>query len=176
MVRRVHFRKAVAGGFLGALAWESVARLLVFLGVPVFDLSWMLGSMVTRGYSWWPLGFALHASIGIIWAVFYAYFFWSDLRTHRIYQGMIFSIIPMLLAGLIMIPNLIEMREYEKYHHATAVGLFCLRFGLSILTTNLIGHLLYGAVLGFWYHSPVGSSIERERELARSLAMAGTAK
>ena len=59
MIRRVAFSKAVMAGAAGALAWELVARVLIWLRVPVFDLVYLLGTMVSGpvdAWKWWPLG------------------------------------------------------------------------------------------------------------------------
>jgi hypothetical protein len=38
MIRRVAFEKAIVAGAVGALAWEVVVRVLILLGLPLFDL------------------------------------------------------------------------------------------------------------------------------------------
>src|SRR5438105_583048 len=91
MIRRVAFSKAILAGVLGALAWEAVARALILLGVPLVDIIQMLGTAVwsqSPSQIWWPTGMLLHAGIGAIWAIFYAYFFWSELPLKPIYQGL----------------------------------------------------------------------------------------
>ncbi|MFL5537070.1 MAG: hypothetical protein ACJ8AP_15290 [Gemmatimonadales bacterium] len=80
MIRRVAFRKAIAGGLAGAVAWELVVRLLRFSGVPLGDLVHLLGTMLVGrapAWLWWPTGMTLHLGVGAVWAIFYAYFFWS---------------------------------------------------------------------------------------------------
>src|SRR5829696_2500626 len=103
MLRRVAFAKAVVAGAAGALAWEVVARLLIWSGVPLFDLVRLLGTLFlgTRApaWAWWLLGILLHASVGAIWAIFYAYFFWSNYNWKPWVQGVVFSLLPAALAG-----------------------------------------------------------------------------
>ena len=81
MIRRVAFKKAILAGAFGALAWEIVVRFLVWLGLPLFDLVYVLGTMFFGSevpfWQWWIIGMALHATFGAIWAIFYAYFFCS---------------------------------------------------------------------------------------------------
>ena len=38
MIRRVASGKAILVGGVGALVWELAARILIFLGLPLFDL------------------------------------------------------------------------------------------------------------------------------------------
>src|SRR5687768_4336195 len=110
MIRRVSFRKAILAGIAGATAWEVAVRLLIQFGLQMFDLVHVLGTMVfspgAPAWMWWPVGMLMHASAGAIWAIFYAYFFWSLFDTRPALQGLLFSLLPALLAGLVMIPQM----------------------------------------------------------------------
>src|ERR1041385_656602 len=106
MIRRVAFGKAILAGAVGALAWEAVVRLLILLALPLFDLVFTMVLGETRPWFWWPVGLALHATVGAIWAIFYAYFFWSTYDWRPVFQGLVFSLGPATLAGLIMVPQM----------------------------------------------------------------------
>jgi hypothetical protein len=156
MIRRVAFRKAVLAGVAGASAWEAVVRLLVWTGIPMFDIVRTLGMMMFgRGaemWQWWPLGMATHALVGAIWAVFYAYFFWSYYDFPPILQGLFFSILPMVLAGVVMVPQMDFMLDGKSSKlHAFASGI-----GWTGPLTVISGHLIYGIVMGAIYTRPVG--------------------
>jgi hypothetical protein len=156
MIRRVAFKKAVLGGVLGAFAWEVAVRSLILLGVPLFDLVHVLGTMVAGEraeiWQWWPIGMAMHAIVGAIWAIFYAYFFWSFYDFPPALQGLIFSLLPALLAGLIMIPQMDFMREVRSSEFRT----FAIGIGWLGPVSVILGHLIYGAVMGSIYKRPVG--------------------
>jgi hypothetical protein len=49
MIRSVAYLKAVLAGMAGAIAWEVVARLLIWAGVPFFDLVMTLGTLIRHG-------------------------------------------------------------------------------------------------------------------------------
>jgi hypothetical protein len=154
VIRRVAFRKAVLAGVLGALAWEAVIRALILLGLPLGDLVRFLGTMIageTSPVVWWPLGLVLHASVGAIWAIFYAYFFWSSFEWPPAVQGLAFSLIPILLAGLVMLPQLGWM------HPLVLRGVM----RRPELTGIVLGHLVYGLTMGSLYTRPVGYSTRR---------------
>src|ERR1044071_6717333 len=132
MIRRVAFGKAILAGAAGALAWEVVVRVLIVLGVPLFDLVFILGSMITRGvrpWLWWPVGLALHATVGTIWAIFYAYFFWSTYDWPPTLQGLVFSLGPAVLAGLIMVPQMGFMHPLMVNGTLTQPGVFATHLG-----------------------------------------------
>ena len=156
MIRRVAFKKAIIAGFLGAAGWEVIARALVFSGVQVFDLVRTLGTLVpgndAPSWFWWPLGMLMHCIVGSVWAIFYAYFVWSTFRVGPPLQGMAFSLLPAVLAGLIMIPqfDLIRNSEIHKF------GIFAWQLGWGGPVMVVLGHIIYGCILGVMYTRPVG--------------------
>jgi hypothetical protein len=156
MIRRVAFQKAIVAGVLGALAWETVARVSTAFGFRVFDIVHSLGMLVfgtdARFWEWWPTGMILHASVGAIWAIFYAYFFWSTFDLRPTVQGILFSILPAALAGLVMVPQLGLMRSPS----AGAFSVFAVDLGIGGPLMLVLGHLIYGLVLGSLYVRPVG--------------------
>ena len=82
MIRIVSFQKAVLAGIAASVAWELLLRPLLLIGVPSVDIVRMLGLVVTPAgsiWAWWSAGMVLHVLVGVIWAVFYAYFFWCSL-------------------------------------------------------------------------------------------------
>src|SRR5688500_8304643 len=172
MIRRVAFAKAVLAGAAGALAWEVAARLLIWAGVPIFDLVRLLGTMLlpdAAAWQWWPLGMALHLAVGAIWAVFYAYFFWSNYGWRPAAQGVVFSLGPAVLAGLIMVPQMGWMREGlpGSMPHP---GLFAWNLGWGGPLGILLGHLIYGATMGRLYTHPVGHSVTKHLRVTSMMA------
>lgn len=159
MIRRVAFAKAVFAGAMGALAWEVAARLLIWFGVPAFDLVRLLGTMLLPNaapWQWWPLGLCLHAAVGAIWAVFYAYFFWSTYSWKPRVQGAVFSLGPAVLAGLVMVPQMGWMDEQVLRGLMPHPGLFAWNLGWGGPLGLVLGHLIYGATMGSLYTHPVG--------------------
>ena len=100
-------------------------------------------------------------AVGVIWAVFYAYFFWSFFDLRPALQGMIFSLLPAVLAGLIMIPQMDLMRAGTHGGQLPSYGVFAFRLGFWGPASILLGHLIYGAVMGSLYTRPVGYPVGR---------------
>jgi hypothetical protein len=169
MIRRVAFGKAVMAGAAGALAWEICVRLLLFAGLPLFDITRTLGRIAVPGADapvWWPIGVALHLGVGAVWAVFYAYFFWSTLNRPPSIQGLVFSLLPTILAGLIMVPQLGHMDQAVLSGAAPHPGLFAYRLGWGGPVGVILGHLIYGLAMGSLYVRPVGARVSREMKHA----------
>jgi len=161
MIRRVAFKKAVFAGACGSLAWELIVRVLIFAGLPLFDLVKVLGILAfgpgTPAEYWWPVGLFMHLVVGAIWAIFYAYFFWSIVDLRPVLQGIIFSILPAILAGLIMVPQMDIMTDGQM----PKFGPFAYGLGWFGPVTIIAGHLIYGAVMGSLYTKPVGYPASR---------------
>jgi hypothetical protein len=159
MIRRVAFGKAILAGAGGALAWEAVVRVLILLGVPLFDLVFTLGTMIlgqVAPWLWWPVGMVLHATVGAIWSIFYAYFFWSNFDWRPAMQGLVFSFGPAVLAGLIMVPQMGFMHGLMLNGTLPTPGVFAAKLGWGGPAGILLGHLIYGMVMGTVYVRPVG--------------------
>lgn len=162
MIRRVAFAKAIAAGIAGAVAWELVIRLLSLLGMPLFDITKTLGTMLfPNGHLalWWPAGLTLHAMVGVIWAIFYAYFFWSTFRWAPVVQGLVFSALPALLAGFIMIPQMGWMHPMGESSAFPFPGPFAINHGWGGPVGVIIGHIVFGLVMGAIYVRPVGRRV-----------------
>jgi hypothetical protein len=163
MIRRVAFKKAILAGVCGAAAWEIGARLLIWLGLPLFDLVYLLGTMVFERrpefWKWWTVGMAMHAMVGAIWTIFYAYSFWSMFDVPPFLQGIIFSLLPTLLAGLIMIPQIDFMNALVLSGEMPKQSFFAVGIGWGGPAAILLGHLIYGAVMGAIYTNPVGYAV-----------------
>src|SRR5687768_12822789 len=104
LIRVVSFPKAVLAGALAALVWEAVLRSLALAGFPLFDIVRGLGTLAFPSgpfLAWWSAGLVLHASVGALWAIFYAYFFWSELDLKPALQGLVFAAIPLVLAAFV---------------------------------------------------------------------------
>ena len=156
MIRRVAFKKAFLGGVLGALAWEAAVRVLILFGLPMFDIVRTLGIMVSGEdalfWQWWAAGAAMHSAVGAVWAIFYAYFFWSLVDARPVLQGLLFSFLPAVLAGLIMIPQM-DLMLADTH---TRLGVFAIGVGMDGPISVVVGHMIYGAILGSIYVRPVG--------------------
>jgi beta-glucosidase/6-phospho-beta-glucosidase/beta-galactosidase len=161
MIRKVAFSKAILAGLTGAIAWEVAARVTgLLLGAPLFDIVHLLGTTFTGEASpwlWWPMGMAAHLLVGAIWAVFYAYFFWSTFDWRPVRQGLAFTALPILLATFVMRPQLELMNPLVAAGRMPFSGLHGLDADWRSYLGLVLGHLIWGSTLGALYTRPVGS-------------------
>jgi len=170
VIRIVSLRKAILAGVAGALAWEVVLRLLLLAHLPLVDIVRGLGLLVfphSGVWEWWPAGMALHLLVGVIWAVFYAYFAWSVLALRPVWQGLIFSLLPFVLATAVVYPQVAVMQASVHVLHVSPWRLIA-QVSWGERTGILIGHLVYGAVMGALYTRPVGYPADKPPPLPKA--------
>ena len=161
MIRVVALKKAVAAGLAGAIVMEGFAFLSRKAGLPTVDL---VNELSTIAFPHVPLlgnaaGVAAHLSIGVCWAVFYAFFFWGRFRLRPVFQGMLFAILPALLAILVVYPELALMRVDAPVMRLDLGGFFA-PLSPAIVASLVVGHALFGVALGLVYRRPVGYPID----------------
>ncbi|HEU4957798.1 MAG TPA: family 1 glycosylhydrolase [Sphingomicrobium sp.] len=158
MIRVVSLRKASVAGVCGALVWTAALRGLDLLGLPSFDIVKELGTLAfapDEPLRWGAVGLVAHGLVGICWALVYAYFFWSRVNLRPALQGLAFSTIPALLALFILHPQLQLMHLRQDVVTVTWETVLP-SLSLSQLTGLLIGHAIFGLVVGAIYTHPVG--------------------
>lgn len=83
----------------------------------------------------------MHAAVGALWAVFYAYFFWSMLDWRPTARGLVFSLLPSALALFIAYRERLEAakREIEEAGGEALVLPETARLTLAAGATALVG-------------------------------------
>lgn len=165
MVRRVAFKKALLAGASGAIAWEAVFRIIELFYPMKFDLVWLLGTMIVaadESFAWWLIGMIVHMAVGALWSVFYAYFFWSVMKAKPVWQGLAFSIVPAVAAGLSLVPQLTYLHPLILGGEIPKTGFFGLNQGLQGPISIFFFHFVYGLTMGSIYFHPSGYPVSRE--------------
>jgi beta-glucosidase/6-phospho-beta-glucosidase/beta-galactosidase len=157
MMRVVALKKAAAAGLGGAIAMEIFSRIGALVGLRTIDFIGQLSSVAFRGSRLAAdlTAVVAHLGIGVCWAVFYAFFFWGRLRLRPSLQGLIFAIVPASLATLVVYPELALMHDHGDVVRLS-VGGFLAPLSWIAVASLLIGHALFGLVMGAIYRKPVG--------------------
>jgi beta-glucosidase/6-phospho-beta-glucosidase/beta-galactosidase len=167
LIRAVAFRKAVAAGAAGAIAWEAAARALILSDVPLFDIVRTLGTLIVPDGpwpAWWVTGMAAHMGVGVCWALVYAYFFWARYDWPPWLQGLAFAAVPALLALLIAGPQLALMHSSGQIVQLST-ALILPELSARHIGGLLLGHVIFGLTIGAIYTHPVGYRADRPRRL-----------
>ncbi len=132
-ISKINLPKAILGGVLGTIAMTFVgAWLAPMMGMPPMNPAELLAKVAGDNI---VVGWIGHFLTGIVLAIIYAAF-QSYLPGPSFVRGALYSIAPWLAAMLIVMP-LIGMPLFM------GAGILAVR--------SLVGHLVFGAVLGATY-------------------------
>jgi beta-glucosidase/6-phospho-beta-glucosidase/beta-galactosidase len=157
MIRVVALRKAILAGLAGAAAMEIFSLASAAVGLPTVDL---VKELSASEFERMPVvadaaALLAHLSIGVCWAVFYAFFFWARFRLRPVLQGLVFALLPATLATLVVYPELALVRA-----PATVLTLdvptFFAPLTVATVVSLLVAHALFGLTIGAIYRKPVG--------------------
>ncbi len=133
---KLNVGRAVLAGLAGTAVMTMLMLLAPRMGMPPMNVGAMLGSVMGGNVA---LGWAAHFMIGTILALGYAVGFAARIPGAPAVRGVIFSLLPWLMAQLVVMPMM-------------GMGLF----SGSMLAAggSLMGHVVYGAVAGQIYGLP----------------------
>jgi len=127
--------RAILGGFVGTLAITFLMYIGgPMMGLPKMDIAAMLGGMLGG----WAMGMMMHFLNGtIIFPLIYAYVLFGKLPGSPYLKGILWGAMLWVLAQLVVMPMM-------------GAGLFGLKMaGMMSAVGSLMGHVVYGALLGW---------------------------
>lgn len=123
--------RVIGAGLLGTLVMTAVAVYVApMMGIPPMNPADMLASKMGGMKA---LGWMAHLMIGVVLAVIYARIFLDRLPGPVAVRGAVFSLIPWLIAQVMVMPMM---------------GMPVFSGSMAMAGGSLIGHLVYGAVMG----------------------------
>lgn len=134
------FARAALGGFVGTLVMTGMMYLVApMMGVNM-DIAAMLGSMLGGS---WATGIMMHFVNGaVIFPATYAYALYAYLPGSPAIRGTIWGLVLWLVAQTVVMPMM-------------GAGLFSSAMGGAMAVMgSLIGHVLYGSILGIIASTP----------------------
>jgi len=147
-------------GFAGTIVLTIIMSVSRPLGFTRMDLPFMLGTLFTHDRNKAPwLGFIVHLIIGWIFAFIYAITFKST-GIYTWWFGVLIGFVHgafVLSAGLQII-SAFHPRMAHPYQGPTPTkqleppGFFALNYGKGTPIVTMLAHLVYGGLLGIFYH------------------------
>lgn len=147
-------------GFAATLILTTIMAASKPLGLTRMDIPFILGTLFTSNRNKAPIyGFLTHLAMGWLFAFLYAlafksaalYTWWFGLAIGFVHGAFVLS------AGLQVIGAL-HPRMAQPYRGPTPTrqleppGFFALNYGKGTPIVTLLAHLVYGSVLGVFYH------------------------
>ena len=145
-MRTHNFGKAVVAGLIGTLAMTVVMLMAPMMGMPPMPIGNMLAGFMHVPVA---LGWGMHFMIGAVLALGYVYIFASKLPGSPMVRGAEFSLIPWLMAQVVVNPMM-------------GAGVFASNTPAPLLFVmgSLIGHVAFGAVLGSVYGAELSAAAQ----------------
>jgi uncharacterized membrane protein YagU involved in acid resistance len=137
-------KRAAVAGLVGTVVMTALMLLAPLAGLPQLAIGSLLSTLLALSSAYLPtgpaVGWTLHAAFGIALALVYAGFFVSRLPGGPAGRGALFGFIVFLIAQVTFMP-------------LVGAGFFS-RGNVPMLLGALIGHLVYGGVVGAIYGEP----------------------
>jgi uncharacterized membrane protein YagU involved in acid resistance len=134
--------RAAIAGLVGTAAMTALLLVEPSIGLPKIAIGQVLSTslgLTTAHLAIGPaLGWCLHFAIGMVLAVIYAGALDERLPGAPIVRGMLYGAMVFVVAQVVFMP--------------LVGGGFFSRGDLELITGSLLGHLLYGGVIGWSYH------------------------
>ena len=138
--------KVIKAGLVATAIMSIVALMAPAMGMPKMDFGEMLGAnnpMMAMPYA---MGWVMHFVVGVILAIVYASFFVQRLKGSFAVRGIIFAMIPFVIAQSVMMPMM-------------GMGFFS-GGNMMMIMGSLIGHIVFGAMLGVIYKDGTQDNIK----------------
>ena len=136
-MNKPNLTKALGAGIAGTIVMTLFAAMAPLMGMPAMDIPNMLA-----GFMGFPtvVGWLAHFMIGTLLALTYAFVLVSKLPGRPVVKGILFGLIPWFMAQILVSPMM-------------GAGVFAVNTPAPILMVmgSLMGHVVYGAVVGFVY-------------------------
>ena len=132
-MERFNGKRAVVGGLVATVVMTGLMLAAPMMGMPPMNIGAMLGSVMGGSL---VLGWMAHFIIGTGLALGYAAVFASRLPGPGFLRGAIYGVLPWLMAQLVVMPMM-------------GAGFFSGSFLAA--AGSLMGHLVYGGILGATY-------------------------
>lgn len=133
-IQRPYLSRAVLGGFVGTIVMTAMMYTVAPMMGLRMDIAAMLGSMLGGS---WAAGMVLHFVNGsLIFPAIYVYALYAVLPGSSVVKGTVWGVALWLMAQVIVMPMM-------------GGGLFSSAMGGTMAAVgSLVGHLLYGGLLG----------------------------
>lgn len=131
--------RAILAGLGGTAAMTMLMLAAPLMGLPPMPIGEMLGGFLHIGAT---AGWGMHVAIGVMLAVIYAAVLAERLKGPVVARGILFGVGVFLVAQLVVMPMM-------------GAGVFS-GGKVPMIMGSLIGHLVYGAVVGGVYQADPG--------------------
>ncbi len=149
----IDWANALWAGLAGGIAMGVWAMLMHMAGYSRMSMTSYEGCMITgedSGSSIFMAGMAMHLMLSVLIAFVYAWAFETIWNEASWFYGLLLGIAHWIV-GSLALPMMDGMNGCVKRNAMNPMRLFANGYGSGAVVTFLIGHLIYGAVVGWLY-------------------------
>lgn len=143
-------------GIAGAVVMAAMMTVARKMGLSVANMPKYQGCMITRkseGATPVVAGMVMHLVISALIAVLYAWAFEAVWGEATWYWGLVNAVVHWLIAGFV-VPMMDRMNPCVKDGRIKGFGLFGKNYSGIMVVGFLMGHLVFGAIVGWFYEVP----------------------
>ena len=133
------FKQAILAGIAGTIAMTMLTFMAPLMGIPEMNIPKMLGDFMSVPVI---VGWIAHFMIGTMFAIIYGYVFIVRLPGAPWVKGALYGLLPWFLSQIMVNPIM-----------GAGVFAFNTPAPMLVVVGSLMGHLVYGGVLGAVYGS-----------------------
>lgn len=142
---------AVVAGIVASLVFSMFTGMARAMGMTTMSIEKTLGAMFGEGSAAAVGGWAMHLASGVIFALMYAVAFDALGATNGWLVGAEVGLVHGLITGAVIMPMVGMMHPAVKAGRIKAPGLFAINAGAMTPMGLVVGHIIFGAVLGGIY-------------------------
>ena len=143
----MNLKRAVAAGLVGTAVMTCLMLVAPVVGLPRLAIGQLLSTLLAVSIAFLPIGpatgWALHVAFGVLLAIIYAAAFAGRLPGPPLARGALYGVLVFALAELTFMP-------------LVGAGVFS-RGDVPMILGSLLGHLVYGGLVGFMYGEPASA-------------------
>lgn len=142
-------KKLFVAGFTATVGMTVLMYVAPMMGMPKMDIAAMLGTMflTSPGPAFW-LGMMIHLMMGTVLFPAIYRFLLQPASGSGTGRGVLFGLLLWAAANLMVMPMMGSIHPLVKSGMMSAPGFLMLNLGIMAPVGSLIGHLLYGVLLG----------------------------
>lgn len=141
----------VASGLVAALVFSVFTGMARAMGMTKMSIEKMLGAMLGEGPMADMAGWVMHLASGVAFAGIYAQIFNALGATNGWAAGAAIGLIHGLMIGAIVLPMMGAVHPAVSAGRIEAPGFFGINSGSMTPMGMIVGHIIFGAVLGGVY-------------------------
>lgn len=141
----------IISGLVAAIAFSIFTGMARAMGMTTMSIEKTLGAMVGEGSSATIAGWMMHLISGIVFAAIYAFIFQAIGATSGWLIGGVIGLVHGLMVGAIVMPMMGAIHPAVRAGKMEAPGFFAVNAGSMTPMGLIVGHIIFGAVLGGVY-------------------------